>query len=388
MNLARRGRPLPAAIMSLVILLAGAVQATPAAAADPPVPGQIEVLTQNQSVGADLRPVLTATDQSTFQREIRKALKQVAENPFQLRALAFAYQIVKADPDVVALQEVFDLRRDGAHAPGPYRDQLADTMAALDLLGGRYRVAARVQSLSTVFPVDLDRNGSLETQVGVSEQDVILVREGLTTSPAPFPDLCARPSLDGCQFQIVSIAKDLPNGPVIRERGYVGVDVALNGRAFRVVNTHLEEHDVEPDTGILSRTFQSAQATEVINRTHASNPAGRIVIVLGDLASSPDDEPVLVGTLPVTPGYMQLETNGFRDAVMLEPDGPLPGNTCCQQPDLRNRKSQLTRRTDHIFTTDQPVEVQTEVLGDSELERKLLRSWPSDHGAVYARIRY
>ncbi|GAB3751644.1 exonuclease/endonuclease/phosphatase family protein [Microlunatus parietis] len=388
MNLVHGGRLVPAAIMSLVILVAGAVQATPARAADPPVPGQIAVLTQNQSLGADLRPVLNARDQPTFQHEIRKALKQVADNPFQVRALAFAYQIVKADPDVVALQEVFDLRRNGEHAAGPYRDHLADTLAALDLLGGRYRVVARVQNMSTTFPVDLDRNGSLETQVGLAEHDVILVREGLTAAPVPFPDLCLRPSLDGCQFQVVSIATDLPNGRVNRERGFVGIDVSLNGRAFRVVNTQLEEFDVEPETGPISRTFQTFQASELITMIEASNPSGRTVVVLGDLASTPDDETILLGTLPVVPGYIVLQTNGFRDALTLDPDNLPLGDTCCQAPDLRNRKSRLDRRVDHVFTTDQPVEVHSDVLGDSELERRLLKRWPSDHGTVYARIRY
>jgi endonuclease/exonuclease/phosphatase family metal-dependent hydrolase len=391
MGLVRRRRLLPAVVVIVAALLAGLLQVArpaPAAAAVPDPVGQITVLTQNQHVGTDLRPVLTAPDQPTFQKAIRKALDEIGDNRFQLRALALAHQIVKAKADVVALQEVFDLRRNGVHAAGPYRDHLADTLAALKLLGGQYEVVARLQNMSATFPVDLDKNGTLESQVKLTDYDVILVRKGLAATPVPFPAKCARPSLDGCQFQAVSIATQLPNGRVNRERGWVGVDVSVNGRAYRIVNTHVEEPDIEPETGDLSRTFQAFQTTELITMLRQSEPTGRTVIVLGDLASRPEDEAILIGTLAVVPPHHQLRTNGFNDAVALDPDRPVPGNTCCQAANLRNKKSQLARRVDHIFVSATPVQVHTDVLGDSPLERLLLKRWPSDHGTVYARLRF
>ena len=91
----------------------------------------------------------------------------------------------------------------------------------------------------------------------------------------------------------------------------------------------------------------------------------------------------------LVPPYILLRTNGFKDAVALDPDRPLPGNTCCQAANLRNKKSQLDRRVDHIFIPNPTtVEVDSDVLGDSPLERLLLKRWPSDHGTLSARLRF
>lgn len=373
---------LPAALAAV----AGLIGATPAEAATPA--GQITVLTQNQYLGADLHPVLTAQDQPAFQTAIRKALGQIADNKFQVRALGLALQIVTTKPDVVALQEVFDIQRNGAHAAGPYRDHLADTMAALKLLGGQYEVAAEVRTFDTTFPVDLDKNGSAETQVRLTDRDVLLVRKGIVATPVPFPTQCARPSLDGCKYQIAAPFQT-PNGSVFLDRGLVGVDLSVNGRDYRIVNTQFEARDVDP-TDPLSPSFQSMQAQELVTLTEKSEPGDRTVIVLGDLASRPEDELIVVGSLPMVPARHRLITTpfSFKDAWELDPNRSLPGNTCCQAGNLRNPKSQLDRRTDAIFVTPEPVQVRADVLGDSPLERLLLGRWPSDHGTLYARLRY
>jgi endonuclease/exonuclease/phosphatase family metal-dependent hydrolase len=392
-------------LVAAALLVAGLVGVLPARAAEPPRDqppgrsaaadpvGQISVLTRNLFVGAELRPVLSATDQPTFQTAIRKALDRIADNRYPLRAVALAQQIAKAKPDVVALQEVYDLRRDGAHASGPYQDQLALLLGALKLFGDDYELVAQVQTLSTTFPVDLDRNGSLETQVGITDRDVLLVRKGILAKPTPFPSKCARPVLDGCVYQIVDIAEGLPNGRVIIEQGWVGVDLLVNDRVFRVVTTRVEDRDRQvsntpgPVDPLFAR-FQSFQTSELITQIEAM-PAAPIVIVLGDLASRPEDEAVLFGTLPVVPPYIILRTNDFRDAASLDPSPQLPGHTCCRAENLRSKKPQLSRRVDHVFVTGTPIEVQTDVLADTSLDRLLAgRRWPSDHLAVYAKLRY
>lgn len=118
-------------------------------------------------------------------------------------------------------------------------------------------------------------------------------------------------------------------------------------------------------------------------------PGTPTMIVLGDLASRPEDETVVVGSLPVVPPHLLLRTNGFREVSVLDPSPPLPGHTCCQAENLRIGQSRLNRRTDHVFATGTPAEVQTEVLADTSLDRLLAgRRWPSDHAAVFAKLRY
>lgn len=395
MGLLRRGRL--AAAMITAVLLAASMQLAPPAWAEPPPErnaatepaGQIAVLTHNLFVGADLRPALSATDQPTFQTEIRKALDRIADNRFPLRAVSLAHEIAQARPHVVALQEVFDIRLDGANAGGPYRDHLALLLQALKLFGDEYRVVSQVRTLSTTFPVDLDRNGSLEAQVSLADHNVLLVRKDIPAAPTPFGPKCNRPSQDGCVYGIVDQA-DLPNGRVIMEHGWTGVDLAVNGRDYRVVTTRLEDRDrqlsntPEPIDPLFA-TFQSFQTSELITMIE-SMPGEPTVIVLGDLASRPEDE--TVGPL-VVPPHTILSTNGFRDVAKLDPSPPAPGHTCCQAVNLRKKKPQLNRRPDHVFVTGTPVEVQTDVLGDTSLDRLLAGGrWPSDHAALLAKLRY
>lgn len=398
MGLLRRGR-LAAAMITAVLLAASMQVGLPARAEPPPErtavtdpAGQIAVLTHNLFVGAELRPALSATDQPTFQTEIRKALDQIADNRFPLRAVSLAHEIARARPDVVALQEVFDIRLNGANAGGPYRNHLALLLQALKLFGNDYRVVSQVRTLSTTFPVDLDRNGSLEAQVSLADHNVLLVRNDIPAAPTPFPSKCARPSLDGCVYQIVDQV-DPPNGRVIMEQGWAGVDLAVNGRDYRVVTTRVEDRDrqlsntpepVDP----LFATFQAMQTNELITMIE-SMPGEPTVIVLGDLASRPEDEPILFGSLPIVPPHTIMSTNGFRDVAKLDPSPPAPGHTCCQDGNLKKKKPQLSRRPDHVFVTGTPIEVQTDVLGDTSLDRLLAGGrWPSDHTAVFAKLRY
>lgn len=349
---------------------------------------RIGVMTQNQYLGADLTGVIAAPDAATFFAEVREALGQIAANRFDHRAWALALEVVRRQPDVVGLQEVFDFTLNGAHGAPPFRDHLADTLHALAALGQHYHVAAEVQNLSLALPADLDGDGAPEAMVGTRDRDVILVRDGVAATAVPFSAGCARPALDGgpgCNYQVV-VQAPTPAGTLSIERGFIGVDVTLRGRDYRIVDTHLEVPDIDP-TNPLSSAIQAAQAQELLATVGATTPPGRTLVVLGDFNSTPEAQVVVVGDVTIVPPYLQLQAAGLTDTWLVDPR-ERAGHTCCQAEDLRNRDSQLSERIDLIFSSEAPAAARADVLGDLRIEKTLSGLWPSDHGSVAAQLRF
>lgn len=69
---------------------------------------EIKVMSQNQYLGADLAPLLTANP-GQFNDVLVETLKKVAASRFHDRAQRQAAQIAKENPHVVALQEAWRL---------------------------------------------------------------------------------------------------------------------------------------------------------------------------------------------------------------------------------------------------------------------------------------
>jgi exonuclease III len=140
-------------------------------------------------------------------------------------------------------------------------------------------------------------------------------------------------------------------------------------------------------------------------RAHRDPPGHRAArsfsIVVGDLNSSPGDEPVSGNPLlslpepcsptEVVPPYRQLVGAGYTDVWTLR-HPPDPGFTCCQAPDLLNRRSTLDERIDFIFSAEEPEKVrQARVVGDrvsDKIPPPGPRLWPSDHGGVVATLQF
>jgi hypothetical protein len=70
--------------------------------------GEIKVMSQNQYLGADLAPLLTANSDQ-FNDVLVEILKKVAASRFHDRAQRQAARIAKEGPHVVALQEAWRL---------------------------------------------------------------------------------------------------------------------------------------------------------------------------------------------------------------------------------------------------------------------------------------
>ncbi len=350
--------------------------------------GPIVVMTRNQYLGADLTQIITAPDPVAFNQAARDALDQIAANRFPERAISLALEIAVLRPDVVGLQEVFDFKLNGANGAPPYRDHLADTLRALALFGQRYDVVAQVQNLATTIPIDFDGDQVPDAGVDVLDRDVILVRHGLAATAVPYASLCARPSLDGgpgCNYQFVARAPTAV-GELSIERGFVGVDVTVAGRAYRVVDTHLEVREIDP-TSPLSAALQAAQAQELTAVLAASTPADRRLILVGDFNSSPADPITQVGDFTIVPPYIQLAAAGFTDAWRVDPR-VREGLSCCQAEDLRNAVSTAVERIDLIWSRERPASVRAELVGSRPFEKTLGGLWPSDHAGVVGHLTF
>lgn len=376
--------------------------------------GGIDVMTQNQYLGADLAPVLDAAttvpfDPAAFNGAVVQALAKIAATRPAERAQALAAQIRQRHPDVVGLQEAYEFRClpypgvdpvpgrgcDDPEVKGAFTDRLADTVQALR---GAYTVAGRVTNLQ-VAAIPFQVNG-FPAVLGLADRDAVLVRRGL---PAQAVDLaavglCAKPSDQGCNYQTAPGVFTTPLGPIAIERGFLAVDLRVKGRDYRIYNTHLEQRLLGP-TLPETRLLQVGQAWELAGTVRAGWDGAKTVIVVGDFNSAPGDTiPVppypatlpWAPTLPVLPPYQVFVASGFTDAWTMRPHHD-PGHTCCQDEDLTNRRPALYERIDLVFSLQRPARVHDlQVLGDRIGDKTrppgLDGLWPSDHAAVAVQL--
>ena len=340
--------------------------------------GGLRVMTRNVYLGAEILPLVASETPEEFLAAAQKALEQAAANDFPERAEALAAEILLKNPHLVGLQEVYNFTVNGSNGPVPYRDYLADLMAALEAQGADYRVAAAVKNLDITIPL------SDAMWVGVVDRDVILVREDVDTEVVDLAasGICEK-SLDGCNYSVVASA-DTPLGPIVIERGVVAVDAVVEDLDVRFFNTHLEVRNVDP-TNPLSPYIQAAQAFELITLLDLfPNPGDAPIIVAGDINSSPEHLPIG----EILPPYLQLELAGYVDVWTLRPGNPW-GFTCCQAENLLNPESNLTERVDVIFSSEPIVDrVKVNPVGNDTSDKTLSGLWPSDHAGVVARLEF
>jgi endonuclease/exonuclease/phosphatase family metal-dependent hydrolase len=354
----------------------------------------IEVMTQNQYFGADLTPLGTATTPEAFNAALVAVLQQIAASNFPDRAQRQAAQIARHRPHLVGLQEVWLLDcqdadpddDEGCEDPsiaGAFNNQLEVTLNALEAIGAQYVSVAQVSNFNFAgvqFLID----GALAS-LNITDRDVILRRFDVDAWPAL--GLCGpdQPVSDqGCNYDNV-LEVNTAVGPVSFERGFVAVEATVHGQDYRFVNTHLEVRQLDPGIPALA-FFQSAQAAELIATLAATTPPDRSLIVVGDVNSSPEDEPVL----GIVPPYQQFVAAGYVDAWEAMP-GNRPGFTCCQDPDLENRRSLLDERIDMIFSWDEPGRVTARLVGDKVSDKTFppgLGLRPSDHAGVWASLQF
>lgn len=362
---------------------------------------EIDVMTQNQYLGADLTPVLSAATADPFNPEVFNAavvmtLQKIAAARPAERAKALAAQIAQRNPDVLGLQETYRFAClphpfvpevpgrgcDDPEVKAAFNDQLQNIEAALR---GQYVVAGKVTNMK-VDAIPFAVNG-FPAILQVADRDAILVRSGLPASWVNFaPIALCRISDQGCNFTTRPPEFQTPLGPIAIERGFLAVDVTVKGQSYRIFNTHLEQRLLAPNLPE-TRLLQVGQALEVLNTALNTWDGVRKVLVVGDMNSAPPD------TIPGAPTPYQVFTlNGFTDNWMMRPQVD-EGLSCCQSESLTNRNSELYERIDMIFTLTRPrlvldMKLLGNTMGDKTRPAGDGGLWASDHAAVAAKLHF
>ncbi|MDC8448029.1 MAG: hypothetical protein LV473_06705 [Nitrospira sp.] len=378
------------------------------------VGGEIDVMTQNQYIGADLQIGATASTQQEADDAVVAMLSTIAKSRPAERVRNLAAEIGRRNPDVVGLQEAFEFKclPDTEHGFPPMpgrgcddpliRDALTDHLQGTEeALRSKYVVAGKVTNLH-VSPIFFGIN-NYRAILSITDRDAILVRKHLSESARVVKLQCSQPSDDGCNYESAPPPFTPQLGPPIAlKRGFVAIDVTIQGREYRVFNTHLEQQELVPGQCV-TQMYQVGQAYELLDRALSTwnrwDGLSKTVIVIGDINSGPKDIicsallPTLPGkpALPALTPYQIFTSHGFTDAWALwthqsHRDVGL-GFTCCEDPDLLNPQPKLTERIDMIFSLQPPSQVRDmDLLGNTGPSSNGL--WPSDHAALAGTLKF
>lgn len=324
---------------------------------------ELTVMTRNLALGVELFDVTDANSMEEMRQVAGRLFEDFVRYPFDARAEAIAAEIEATDPDVVGLQEAALIRTRrpsdfDVDEPPSASDVVVDFLevlsSRLDDRGLEYEVATSRETTDIEVPADVD-DGRID--VRLTDRVALLVREDVEIGDT-----------GGDVFEAV---RPIPFGgdETSIRRGYCTADVTVGGEDVTVATTHLES----------SRTsVRERQAEELIDVL----PADRPVVLAGDFNSGPGG----------SRDAYDLLADRFDDAhATLRPDED--GFTCCQDEDLRNEESQLSRRIDGVLYRGGPEPTAIERVGTDPDDRVLVetedgsvRLWPSDHAGVVASL--
>jgi endonuclease/exonuclease/phosphatase family metal-dependent hydrolase len=311
----------------------------------------VRIMTQNMDEGTDYQALLAATSLGAFVAAVTTTYQGIlATNPAE-RAAAIAGEIARERPDIVGLQEA-SIVRTGNVAPATdvQSDLLQSLLDNLAPLGQHYSVAAIIPGLDAEAP------STLGFDVRLTTQDAILVRTGLAVAN------------NHAQHYLSNVVASTAVGPITLPRGWASIDVAIEGRTFRFVTTHL---DVTP-------AIQLAQVKELIP---AAGNTTLPVIFSGDFNATADN-----GLDPTFPTYQAVINAGFLEAWP-QKRAPDPGFTCCQAPNLLNTPSSLNHRIDLFLLRGAFGITDIRLIGNKPGDRTPSGLWPSDHAGVVVTLK-
>ncbi len=325
--------------------------------------GRLTVMTQNVYLGADIDPILGAQHEADVPPAVAAAWAQMQGNDFHDRAKAIAASVAHRDPAVIGLQEVALFRR-FSHAGGAPEeiDFLEILKGALHARGLHYRAVVVQTDSDVTVPMlaGIDPSGApIIDAVQMIDREVILVREGVTTSK-PRSGRYA-----------VSLPVELADEQLEIIRGWASVVVHTESGRFRFITTHLEDHVPE---------IQAAQVAELLGITSAESLP---IVLTGDFNSAGDGS--------TTPTYGTVRAAGFQDAWhAARPHDP--GFSCCRAADLHVANAKLDQRIDFVVVRgshNRPIPglVTATLVGDALRDRTREGLWPSDHAGIVTTFR-
>ena len=350
---------------------------------------EVNVMTRNLYLGADLAPAISASGLTAFTEATGQILREVTANSFPTRAKGLAQEILKKKPDLVGLQEValwrtgppsLEVFLNSAATPTATAvryDYLTELMAQLNKGKGKpqYRVAVSQDEFDFEAPANENGvagdgpNGAIpnaEINGRLTMRDVILVRNGAGVTfkhpqAAHFANLLVV-TVSGVKLAVT--------------RGWVAIDAKVRGsHAFRFVNTHLEAFD--PATQVPS--IRALQAGELVAPGGPATTSLPVVLV-GDLNS--DDDTVEPGDQQA---YRTLLGAGMRERSTNTPLG------CCLNSSLLavgagGSVADFNHQVDHVMTRD-PKEIKLKASAVTG-RQPVNGFWDSDHAGLFSALRF
>jgi endonuclease/exonuclease/phosphatase family metal-dependent hydrolase len=328
--------------------------------------GQLQVMTRNLYLGADLLPVLTATTPEDFAAAANGVVQSVTvANDFRARAGALAAEIASARPDLVGLQEASlwqtQTPGDGTATPATtvVYDFVAILLGELSARGLPYVVAEDISLFDVEVPVPISTTvPPALMDVRLTDRQVILAIGGLPTSSprsAVFPG-----------ETLVPVTVLDPSGgttTLVIDRGWTAVNATVGGQQVAFYNTHLEAFDED------ARNAQAAVLRGLLDAETVTS-----VVLVGDLNSDPE------GISPTA--YTTVRGSDFSD-LWTDRNPSDPGFTCCFDPDLTVSAETLSERIDHILWRGALNPVSATRVGEDPADRTgTPPRWPSDHAGV------
>ena len=356
----------------------------------------VKVMTQNLYLGADIFKVVEAAfipnpddpdgppisnpNPYAVPLAVFEVFQTMQDTNFPERAEAIADEIARCKPHVIGLQEVSTYY---IQTPGDFKygnpKQASDLVidfyttlnAELKARGLHYQ-AFFVTNADIEMPMLNPYTGVL-SDVRLVDHDVILVRKGLW----------AKKAYEG--NYLFNLSLNLSGVKVEFTRGYVAVEVKIQGEKYRFLNTHLEVRAEEESE---FRVVQAFQMNELLGLLNNEN---RPIIMLGDFKSSYDDEDFSHDVYgPIVPPYWQAIYRGYSDSWLLQ-ENPGDGYTSGFDESVSDPTAELTTRIDLIFVDQKKLKIENvkaEVVGDELEDRTASGLWPSDHAGVVAKIRF
>jgi endonuclease/exonuclease/phosphatase family metal-dependent hydrolase len=333
---------------------------------------EVNVMTRNLYLGADLGPAIAATTPDELSAANGQILREVVHNDFPTRAKGLAQELLAEKPDLVGLQEVALWRTtplSAAATPIGY-DYLPELLAELNKNGTRYEVVVVQEEFDLEAPADyngLPNDGPLpgfpnaEMLGRLTMRDVILARHGAGVQTW---------NAAGGNFNTL-LEVPILGQPKPIKRGWTETDAKVRGsHPFHFVNTHLEA---------FQPLIREAQAKELVAPGGPATSSLPVVLV-GDLNS--DDDTV---AFPDTLAYEALVAAGM---VERSTDNPL--SCCLKASELGvgdgGSVADFDHQVDHVMTND-PADI---TLKDSEVTGLLPVNafWSSDHAGLFSSLRF
>lgn len=377
----RRMLPVLAALFALALLLPALASAGGHGRGH-----QVNVMTRNLYLGADLAPAIGAPSLEAFVAANGQILREVSANDFPTRAKGLANEILEKEPDLVGLQEVALWRTappsltpvlSGEPTATTVRyDYLQLLLEQLNKKKPKYEVVVTQNEFDLEAPADENNVpgdgpnpaiANAEINGRLTMRDVILARRGAGVQTA---------NPQSGNFKVL-LEVPILGKPLTIKRGWTAADAKVRGSDwFRFVNTHLEAFDPAQ----LVPSIRALQAAELVAPGGPAANGDLPVVLVGDLNS--DDDTVSPGDQQA---YRVLLEAGLVERSTNDPLG------CCLNSSLLaegagGSVADFDHQVDHVMTDDP---------GNIALQSSAVTGllpvngfWSSDHAGLFSSLRF